>query len=294
MDSYIVLAIYILIGISLLLSVLASKTVSQVPTIINRWVRWFLIAFVIAYLMVELEFTEKPFYVLFGVSFTGWFLIETVYNWFIIKTLSKSPIPLFPRYKVIDKSMEWPSDRYFLNIRDWIKKEGFKQKQVLRAEIMDTISIRSTVFDNENKQIRLQTLFIPYRSNKLFAFFIFFSCAQDGTLFLTDNLSLPYGGFYPDNWRVSRHPLLTSISSLFQKHKKALQQSKKSFTVWGLDPVEQINNQQKLLESINKDKGFLNDSKQQLNSGRITKDGCYRVWKEMLMLNYLGSSLGYK
>ena len=55
-----------------------------------------------------------------------------------------------------------------------------------------------------------------------------------------------------------------------------------------IDPVDDINRQQGVLERINIEAGFLVPPHLQDEMGRITWEGRYRVWKEVWLLNYFG------
>jgi hypothetical protein len=52
-----------------------------------------------------------------------------------------------------------------------------------------------------------------------------------------------------------------------------------------------VNEQQRILERLNTDTGFLVPRPRQEEEGKITSDGRYRLWKEMWTLAYLGKSV---
>ena len=60
------------------------------------------------------------------------------------------------------------------------------------------------------------------------------------------------------------------------------------------DPLEELNNQQKMLEQLNLENGFLNPGQYQEEEGKLSYDGRYRLWKEMWLLAYLGKPISYK
>ena len=47
----------------------------------------------------------------------------------------KRPLPLFPRYAVNASGEEWPVQPRLLKIREWLRTEGFRQTQALKAEV---------------------------------------------------------------------------------------------------------------------------------------------------------------
>jgi hypothetical protein len=110
---------------------------------------------------------------------------------------------------------------------------------------------------------------------------------------VTDNTFLPFGGFYPENWFLERRPLTRNFSRLFKSHKKRIENTKEVFVDWDEEVVDDVNQQQKMLEKVNTDMGFLFPIHQREEYGKITWEGRYRVWKEIWMLNYFGKAFTY-
>ena len=96
----------------------------------------------------------------------------------------------------------------------------------------------------------------------------------------------PYGGFYPDNWNVVRRPWTRSANTLFKLHEKRILNL--DLEEYEVDPVDDLNQQQGVLERKNIEEGFLFPPHLQEENGRITWEGRYRVWKEVWLLNYFG------
>ena len=90
--------------------------------LMNRWLRWLLFAVFFAYLLKVFEFSSRSDWVHFVTGFMLWFLIETAYNWLAIKVLSRSEIPLFPRFKVNKDGDEWPKIAHLDKIKNWLNK----------------------------------------------------------------------------------------------------------------------------------------------------------------------------
>ena len=101
-----------------------------------------------------------------------------------------------------------------------------------------------------------------------------------------ENLNTHYGSFYPGNWNVSRNPWTRSPEKLLKHHLKRIQELE--LEEYEIDPVDDINRQQGVLERINIEAGFLVPPHLQDEMGRITWEGRYRVWKEVWLLNYFG------
>jgi len=75
--------------------------------------------------------------------------------------------------------------------------------------------------------------------------------------YITDNLYLPFGGFYPENWLVERKPWLRSLGSLRTRHEKTLAVVREQLEPWTAEPVDDLNQQQFELERLNTELGFL-------------------------------------
>ena len=63
---------------------------------------------------------------------------------------------------------------------------------------------------------------------------------------------------------------------------------------WTSEPLDDLNAQQTDLERINTELGFLLPHAEHEEHGRISHEGRYRVWKEMLSLSYLGRAARYE
>jgi len=263
---------------------------SPIVAIFNRWLRWITISLGLAYITYLLELTTRPFWVLAVCGFLTWFLLETIYNWLAIAALSKSPIPLFPKFEKNESGDEWPAQKHFIGLREWLREEGFQRVMALRAEIVESIVLRLSVYQNADKTIRLQIMFLPHRSGNVSVCHILSSQARDGIRVITDNYFLPFGGFYPESWQIDRNPWTRSVSKLLQRHKQRLQTSNEKFLPWEEDPLIEMNDQQRILERINTDLGFLFPRHLHEDYGKITSQGRYRFWKEIWLLNYFGIS----
>lgn len=263
---------------------------SPVIAIVNRWLRWIVFAVGLAVVSRELGWTERPFWILSVCAFLFWFLGETVFNWLAINALSQSSIPLFPRFSDNSNAEEWPVQKKFLGARDWLRTRGFTQIQSLKSDLGLGLVIRSFVFQSSDDRTRVQVVFIPQRTGNITACFSFHSLSDDGIRFVTDNLYIPFGGFYPDQWRVTRKAWIRSIQRLCRLHERRLEKSPTTFVEWDESPLDDLNYQQVILERINTELGFLYPHHMREEHGKITSEGRYRVWKEVWMLNYFGKS----
>jgi hypothetical protein len=286
----------------ILIAILASLVVMQVNlrmgspllAIADRWLRWFVFAFGGAQLCTDFELIDRPFWVLAVVFFAIWFIGETLYNWMAITAHSLSPLPLFPRYIVNASGEEWPVQPRLLKIREWLRAQGFRQVQALKAEIGGGVFLRVSIYHDAQAQVRVQVTFIPQPNGAISVCFAVTSITADGSRYLTDNLYIPFGGFYPENWLVERAPWRRSLPRLLARHRARLLKSGAVIVPFTLEPLEDFNAVQRELDEVNTDLGFLNPRSQREDLGKFTHEGRYRVWKEIWMLNYLGRSVRYQ
>lgn len=281
--------VYACVAASIGLGVLNTRVSSLKVSVLNRWARWFGVAFGAAYLVYDAGWLDRPFWVIGALFILGWLLVETVYTWLAISALSRSTIALFPRFSENDTGEEWPTQKKLIEVKDWLKMKGFTKVRAVLADVGHGIHIRSSIFQSEDNKTRFQILFVPQSNGDIGFCFSFSSETESGDRLITDNLFMPYGGFYPEKWQVMRRPWTRSIATLFKQHQKRV--SRKPLTAYELDPIDDLNQQQRELERINLHEGFLFPTDLQEEHGRITWDGRYRVWKEVWMLNYFGISL---
>lgn len=274
------------IALSFLFGYLNNRVASLQIAVLNRWARWLGVSFGLAYLVHRAEWVDRPFWVLAAVFFLVWLLLETLYTWFAISALSQSGLSLFPRFSENSSGEEWPAQKKLVELKDWLTSRGFQRSQALFADVGGGIKVRSSVFQNEDNTIRFQILFVPRSNGDIGFCFSFSSETETGERHLTDNLFMPYGGFYPNNWSVLRKPWCRSVERLYKIHRRRI--AKLTLSPYEIDPVDDLNEQQRKLEKTNIEEGFLVPPHLQEELGRITWEGRYRVWKEVWLLNYFG------
>lgn len=285
--------ILILAVLSLLFSWWSGRCGSPLVAIFGRWIRWIFFAFLTTGVIYVLGWSGYSLGVLLLVSLLAWFLIETAYNWLAISALSKSELPLFPKFEENDRGDEWPSHPGFIKLKEWLRQSGFQKKQALVSFLGDQILMRVSVHENEDQSIRLHVLFLPNMRGNTAVCFTFYSATRQGDFIVTDNIFLPFGGFYPENWDVERRPWIRSAVKLLQRHKERIDAKAELLMPFVTTPLEQINEDQRLVEQLNRDLGFLNPVHEQHESGRLTTAGKSRIWQEIWTLSYLGIPLNY-
>ncbi len=280
--------------VSLVLMQVNQRLGSPIVSIADRWLRWLVFAFGAAHLCADFNLIDRPFWVLTVVFFIVWFMGETLYNWLAITAHSLSPLPLFPRYTVNTSGEEWPVQPRLLKIRDWLRAQGFRQVQALKAEIGGGVFLRVSVYQDAQATVRVQVTFIPQANGAISVCFAVTSIGADGSRYLTDNLYIPFGGFYPENWLVERAPWRRSLPRLLSRHRARLARLKVEVVPFTTEPLMDFNSVQHELDRLNTELGFLHPHAEREDLGKFTHEGRYRVWKEIWMLNYLGRSARYR
>lgn len=280
--------------LSLVVMQINQRVASPLLSIIDRWLRWLVFAFGGAQICVDFELLNRPYPVLVGVFFIVWFLGETFLNWLRIHALSVSPLPLFPRYEVNEDGDEWPIQPRLLKLREWLRGQEFKQVQALKAEIGGGIYLRVSIYQNPDATVRVQVTFIPQASGAITVCYALTSLTADGARYVTDNLYVPFAGFYPEHWFVERAPWRRSLAALLQQHRARLARAGATLVPFTDDPLADLNSSQQELDRVNTELGFLHNPPEREDLGKITHEGRYRVWKEIWMLNYLGRAMRYE
>lgn len=279
--------------LSLVITKLIHTYASPVLSIINRWLRWFVLAGGFAEISLYFDWFQQSFKTLFAAFFIGWFLIDSIYRWLTISAISVSPLPLFPRFKLNPSGDQWPVQGRFLKLRDTLREKGFNHLQALRSEVSTHFQLRVSVYQKADSHLRLQVSFLPHPGGNLSLCFQFTTRLVDGTCLVTDNHFLPFAGFYSENWLVQRKPNTRSFLQLLNYHERRVTLSGKQSVAWDTEPVVDLNAQQAELERINTEMGFLLPHNLHDEHGRISYEGRYRIWKEMLTLNYFGKPAVY-
>jgi hypothetical protein len=269
------------------------RLASPIIAIADRWIRWIVFPFVIARFCQYYGLIDRPLWVLAVCGFILWFLFETLYNWLAIAALSVSPFPLFPKYTLNSSGEEWPVQPRFLKIREWLRAQGFRQVQALKAEASGDIYLRVSIYQDEASHLRVQVTFIPQNTGAIDVCYSLTTMTADGCRYMTDNLYIPFGGFYPEAWFVDRRPCCRSLPKLLSIHRKRIAAMGRELAPFAVEPLADLNDAQRELDRVNTELGFLNPHAAREDHGKISQEGRYRVWKEIWMLNYLGRAARY-
>ncbi len=189
---------------------------------------------------------------------------------------------------------EWPIQPRLLKLREWLRAQGFKQVQALKAEIGGGVYLRVSIYQSVDAITRVQVTFIPQASGAITVCYALTSLTADGARYITDNLYVPFAGFYPEHWFVERAPWRRSLARLLARHRARIAAAGIAVEPITVDPLTDLNTTQQELDRVNTELGFLHQPPQREDLGKITHEGRYRVWKEIWMLNYLGRAMRYE
>ena len=280
--------------LSLLLLKLNQHYASPVLAIANRWVRWGVMAGGLAQMFQHFGWSERSFGVLFVLFVIVWWTTEGNSRWLAVRAMSVSALPLFPRFALNRAGDEWPVQGRFLKLRERLRAAGFKQVQALRAEVATSLYLRMSVYQDADNSTRLQIAFLPQPMGNVTVCLHLATQTADGRRVVTDNHYLPFAGFYPENWLIERRPRTRSFARLLARHRDRVAALGAVTVPWTTEPLEDLNAQQAEIERINTDLGFLLPTPEHEEHGRISHEGRFRLWKEMLTLNYLGRAARYE
>jgi hypothetical protein len=289
--QYLLLAAIVL---SLAIVQLNFRYASPLLAIADRWLRWLIFSFGAAHFCLFLELVNRPYWVLVAAFFFIWFLAETLYHWLAISALSVSPLPLFPRYAINTSGEEWPVQPRLLKVREWLRAQGLRQVQALKAEVGGGLYLRVSIYQDAASTLRVQVTFLPQNNGAIGLCYTLTSITDAGERYITDNLTVPFAGFYPENWLVERRPWSRSLARLLERHRARLLAAKATAVSFSTDPLNDLNFAQNELDRLNTELGFLHPHPEREDFGKITHEGRYRVWKEIWMLNYLGRAQRYE
>lgn len=247
MDTFVGIFIVFLAAVLVAVSLRLRQAPSFRLVLVNRWVRWLLFGFGIAFLVREWEISGRPYWALAPGFLLLWILIESVYTWLAVKALSLSDMPIYPRYRPSLDEVVWPVLPFFVGVKEEIRKLGFSLDTSLSAEMGNGLSLRSLLYFNEDRTTRLQVVFAPRASGSPAVFLVFSSHAGEKR-WITDNVWLPFGGMFPEDWNVSRHPFQQSTKGLFTRHFANLKKWAAEPEPFDEEAAEQLNEEQEVLD----------------------------------------------
>ncbi len=247
----------------------------------------------LAYLLQEFQILDRPYWILATLCFLVWFLFQTLYNWIMVSAVSQSPVSVFPSYSPNPGGDEWPVQRRLLREREALRFKGYRHLQALRTEIGGGVYLRCSFYEHPESKLRVQILFMPQLNGSIVLGCVVHSLTASGLRIITDNLHVPFGGFYPENWQVDRRPMVRSVLKLIDLHQARVRATGDQIISFDRTASADLETTQRELDRLNTEMGFLFPHSEREELGKITQEGRYRVWKEIWMLDYLGRSARY-
>jgi hypothetical protein len=77
------------------------------------------------------------------------------------------------------------------------------------------------------------------------------------------------------------------------RHERRLAAAGEELMPWDTSPIDDINQQQQQMETVNTELGYLQPHADREEYGKITPEGRFRVWKEAWLLDYFGVAQRY-
>ncbi len=263
---------------------------SPVNKLIVRWIRLIWIAVFVAIILKLTFLTGVPYWRLFSMGVLGWFLIDSGYLWLYILAWDRSELPLFPTVREVEKT-DWPANRRFFLIKDWIRENNYRELGSFKYFYEDEVLQNMIVYESPDGMIRLQVIIVIDTTGVILDQVVFNSMTAEGDVIVTDNIFMPYGGFYPETWTVNRFPSVRKIEIIAKRHLDILASKSDSCCVKFEEEAKTwIDRSQKVLEEVNVAAGILNERRDREEFGKMTGEGRYRIWKELLLLNYFSVS----
>ena len=264
---------------------------SPVNKLIVRWIRLVIIAGFAAIIFKFTFFGGVAYWRLFIMGFLAWIFIDSGYLWLYILAWDKSELPLFPSVREVER-VDWPANTRFFLIKDWIRENNYQEIGCFHYLYEDEILQQLVVFESPDRTVRLQVIIVTDVTGVILDQIVFSSITDSGQVIITDNVFMPYGGVYPENWNVSRYPAIRKIQKIAQNHSASIVADGKLCCVKYEDEAKVwIQDMQNDLERENVLAGILNDRRDRNEYGKMTGEGRYRIWKELLLLNYFSISM---
>ena len=262
---------------------------SPVNKMLVRWTRLMVTALFCGLLFKASILPSVPYWRLCLIGLLLWCLIESLYIWFYIVTWDRSELPLFPKIKSVDR-VDWPANKRFFMIRDWIRQNNYEEIGAFRYFFQDVVMQHSVVYQSPDRTIRMQVLIVPDSTGVILDQVVFYSQNANDKVFITDNIFMPFGGVYPEDWSVNRYASVRKVEGLVKRHINVLSHAGETCIQIDSDPLAWVEETQHRLEKLNIEHGLLNSLADREEFGKLTGEGRYRIWKELLLLNYFCKS----
>lgn len=283
-------SIFICGGLSLFTQWLSGRLANPGIGIFSRWSRCLFFSTGLSFIALQMEWnwTYRPLWNLVAIFFLFWLFFETIYLWIFIRRFSMANLPVHPQYFTLPNKGEWPMQPHFIRIREWLRENGYEQIEALKANLAEDLHLRAFVFEDDKGLVRIQVAFTVVGQAANQVLFALSSITESGKRMVTDNAFLPRAGFLPDKWELRRFPLIRSLAALEKRHKKTMKKSNHVLVAWTENVLDEMQEQHGAIEKTNVEKGILFPRTHREENGTYTQEGRYKIWKQIIFLNYLG------
>ncbi len=258
-----------------------AKSEYPILFVIKRWLRLGFFTVAIA-VFLEAVLPEHPLWSRLAVSALIYIFVESLLYWLQIWIMSYSQYDIFAPYLEIETA--WSAQKKHIAMKKEILDRGFVKVGSFKSEPLEGIEIMATYFDSSDRFVRLGVAFVPYAGISLIASNII-SKTKDGKYILTEASNSPAGLPYPENYIVSRHPLVGSPLKLIDKHLKRIKNMQ-------LEPIsctasEMLKSQLAEFKKSAIGGGFAYPDFSEDDGETLTSEGKYRIWVDTIFVNYL-------
>lgn len=255
--------------------------------ILSRWVRWIFTCLGFALLAKVYWLPLAPLPLIFFTNFILWFIFESFMIWRQIRRISTLQVPIFPKFAEMESANLFFPNTLRQPMEESLAKLGFSMEKILRIDDPKMPQTICPVFRSENRKIRLLIKLQYILPQQIKTSISIYSIREDGDVFLTENNSNIYGGYYPKKWHVVRRPLMQNVDKLIKYHQNRVE--KKNLQKLDSSPIDEINGFQNALKLENLRRDFIVSEKEERLF--LSSNACYRIWLEVWLLTYLGRSI---
>ena len=231
-------------------------------------------------------FRYAPVWLLFVTIMLLFLLWESFKLWKLTGLFSRLDFPLFPRYRLYDGHLVWPTGKVFQRLLSFIQSHHFEQKSVLKLGEGILVAY-SPVYLSEDRKMRLQLSFDFLRPQSSKFNCIFVSFEDPIKAIVTHNMHSLFSTFYPEYWDV-KQCALSSVEQVLACHKARIAR-REVVALPDEDMATAINAEQALIESINCENGLF-EQRPDYNHISLTFAGRYRLWVDLLWYSLFGSN----
>ncbi len=249
---------------------------------IGRWIRCAFFSLAIFVLLRHILPDRHGALLLIGSVVVYFFALSVLY-WIQLSVFNMADFSEGRRYVKCDSA--WRPEPPLLKLKRILQERGFSQIGAFKASCDNFDMVYATVFQNVGACVRLVVAFVPYGD--------IWRCVssaesilENGKTIYTEASQLPFGLEYPDNYDAKKVVLKSNPLSLLDMHLARLDSAESVPVPFESGAEEFINGQNLKIEKYNRKLGLINPPDMEEEYGYLSQDGKYRVWVEMVLVNY--------